>query len=75
MNSFEDEAGIYVVLINNEGQHSLWPATIEVPAGWSVVHGEDTRQACLEFVNDSWIDMRPKSLVKEIQRRNIRDNS
>jgi MbtH protein len=72
VNSFDDEAGTYVVLINNEGQYSLWPAMIEVPAGWGVAHGEDTRKACLEFVNDNWTDMRPNSLVQEIQRRGHR---
>ena len=30
-NPFEDEKGVYHVLINDEGQHSLWPAFKEVP--------------------------------------------
>ena len=40
-----------------------WPAFAEVPAGWKVVHGKDTRQACLDYVNENWTDMRPKSLA------------
>ena len=50
MNPFDDPDGIYLVLINGEGQHSLWPKDIALPAGWNVVHGEDARQKCLEYV-------------------------
>ena len=35
-NPFEDPDGTYLVLINDESQYSLWPAFIEVPAGWRV---------------------------------------
>jgi MbtH protein len=62
-NPFEDENGVYLVLTNDEGQYSLWPAFVEVPAGWMVAKGEDSRKACLDFVNENWTDMRPKSLI------------
>ncbi|MCQ8827726.1 MbtH family protein [Streptomyces malaysiensis] len=62
-NPFENPDGRYLVLVNEEGQHSLWPAFAEVPAGWTVAHGEDDRQASLDYVNEHWTDMRPKSLV------------
>ncbi|MFF3670410.1 MbtH family protein [Microtetraspora malaysiensis] len=61
-NPFEDENGRYLVLINAEGQHSLWPLFSEVPRGWDVVHGEDSRPGCLEFINANWTDMRPRGL-------------
>ncbi|MFI2410887.1 MbtH family protein [Streptomyces sp. NPDC018947] len=63
-NPFEDENGSYLVLVNAEGQHSLWPSFAEVPAGWERVFGEDARQACLDYVERNWTDMRPKSLVE-----------
>jgi len=66
-NPFEDENGKYCVLINDERQYSLWPTFIEVPQGWSVVHGEDTRSACLDFVSANWKDMRPKSLIDRME--------
>ncbi len=62
-NPFEDEDAQYFVLVNDEGQHSLWPAFADVPAGWRVVHGEDSRKACLEYVEGNWTDMRPASLI------------
>jgi MbtH protein len=66
-NPFEDENGTYVVLCNDEGQHSLWPVFIAVPAGWTVVYGEDSRQACLNYVEERWTDMRPKSLIRAME--------
>ncbi|MGW2046482.1 MbtH family protein [Streptomyces sp. NPDC001858] len=62
-NPFEDPEATYLVLVNDEGQHSLWPAFALVPAGWAVAHDKDTRQACLDYINENWVDMRPKSLV------------
>ncbi|MER5361437.1 MbtH family protein [Streptomyces sp. NPDC002785] len=62
-NPFEDDNASYYVLVNEENQHSLWPAFAEVPAGWTVVFGEETRQACLDHITENWTDMRPKSLA------------
>lgn len=61
-NPFEDNDARYQVLVNDEEQYSLWPVFAEVPAGWSVAHPEDTRQACLDYIDEHWTDMRPKSL-------------
>jgi len=66
-NPFEDENAVYHVLINEEGQHSLWPAFKEVPQGWTIVHESDSRMACLDYINRNWTDMRPKSLVERME--------
>jgi MbtH protein len=66
-NPFEDENGVYHVLVNDEGQHSLWPTFINVPEGWTIVHKADSRSACLEFINRNWTDMRPNSLIRRMQ--------
>lgn len=66
-NPFEDENGIYHVLINDEGQHSLWPSFIDVPAGWTIIHEADSRAACLEFIERNWTDMRPNSLIESMK--------
>jgi MbtH protein len=63
-NPFENPEGSYLVLVNDEGQHSLWPEFAVVPAGWTRVHGADTREACLTYVDEHWTDMRPASLVR-----------
>ncbi|GGK46639.1 MbtH family protein [Streptomyces flaveus] len=66
-NPFENDEASYFVLVNDEGQHSLWPAFAEIPAGWRTVHGEDTRAACLAYVEENWTDMRPLSLVRDME--------
>ncbi|MGW2182500.1 MbtH family protein [Streptomyces sp. NPDC001732] len=66
-NPFEDPDGTYVVLVNDEGQYSLWPTFVEVPAGWRTAHPEDTRDACLAFIEATWTDMRPRSLVTAME--------
>jgi len=63
-NPFEDPEGSYLVLVNDEGQHSLWPTFAEVPAGWTVAFGPDRRQPCLEYVEANWTDLRPRSLIE-----------
>lgn len=62
-NPFDDADGRFLVLVNHENQHSLWPAHIAVPAGWSTAHGEDSRAACLEYIETAWTDLRPASLI------------
>ncbi|NJC70653.1 MbtH family protein [Planosporangium thailandense] len=62
-NPFEDEDGSYYALVNAEGQFSLWPTFADVPAGWRVAFGPDTRQRCLDHVDERWTDMRPRSLA------------
>jgi MbtH protein len=64
VNPFEDPEGRYVVLINDEGQHSLWPTFAEVPDGWRVVHEEDGLQESLDYVEQHWTDLRPASLLR-----------
>jgi MbtH protein len=62
-NPFEDQDGSFLVLVNSEGQYSLWPHFARVPDGWTVKLGPEKRQACLDYVGQNWIDMRPNSLI------------
>ena len=61
-NPFEDEDERYLVLVNQEEQHSLWPARLEAPAGWRIALEADSRAACLEYIEEHWTDMRPLSI-------------
>jgi MbtH protein len=63
-NPFEDPDATYTVLVNEEGQYSLWPSFIDAPPGWTIAYQENTREACLDWVNAHWTDLRPKSLIK-----------
>ncbi|MFJ6392192.1 MbtH family protein [Streptomyces sp. NPDC091972] len=62
-NPFDNENGTFLVLVNDEGQHSLWPVFAEIPQGWTTAFGEASRAECLEYVEQHWTDMRPKSLI------------
>jgi glycopeptidolipid biosynthesis protein len=62
INPFDDDNGSFFVLVNDEEQHSLWPTFADVPAGWRVVYGEADRAACLDYIEQNWPDIRPKSL-------------
>ncbi|MFF1489655.1 MbtH family protein [Streptomyces sp. NPDC058319] len=63
-NPFDDADGRFLVLVNDEGQHSLWPSFAAVPVGWTVALEETTRDACLEYVETHWTDLRPRSLAE-----------
>ncbi|MEU5162027.1 MbtH family protein [Streptomyces sp. NPDC020875] len=66
-NPFDDEDGRFLVLVNDEDQHSLWPAFAPVPDGWRTVFGEESRQSCLDYVEEHWTDMRPRSLREAME--------
>ncbi|MGM9927650.1 MAG: MbtH family protein [Bacillus sp. (in: firmicutes)] len=61
-NPFEQQDAQYVVLVNIEDQYSLWPAGVDVPVGWSAVFGPQMKEQCQQFIEEKWVDMRPKSL-------------
>ncbi|MFG2012772.1 MbtH family protein [Micromonospora sp. NPDC048868] len=63
---FESPDGSYVALMNDDGQYALWPESLPVPAGWQVVCGPDRRDACLDHIERHWTDMRPRSLVVQM---------
>ncbi|GAA1964827.1 MbtH family protein [Amycolatopsis minnesotensis] len=62
-NPFETADAEFVVLVNAENQHSIWPDFVEVPQGWETVYGPDARQTCLDYIEENWTDMRPQSLI------------
>ncbi|MEU6582881.1 MbtH family protein [Nocardia sp. NPDC046763] len=65
-NPFDDEDGQFSVLINHEEQYCLWPSFAEIPNGWHRAFGEDSRNACMEYIEKNWTDMRPKTLRQSI---------
>ncbi|WP_018348687.1 MbtH family protein [Longispora albida] len=63
-NPFDDAEGQFLVLVNDEGQHSLWPVFAAVPGGWAQVSGPDSKEACVAYVEANWTDLRPRSLAE-----------
>ena len=52
----------YTVVINEEEQYSIWPAHKEIPHGWRDAGKTGSKEECLAYINEVWVDMRPASL-------------
>lgn len=52
----------YKVLVNDEGQYSLWPEMKAAPVGWKETGPTGSREEVLAWVKTNWTDMRPASL-------------
>lgn len=61
-NPFDDNDAVFSVLVNAEGQYSLWPVFADIPEGWTAELSERSRETCLAYIEEHWTDMRPKSL-------------
>ena len=62
-NPFDAETDEFLVLVNDEGQYSLWPAFREPPSGWWRAGVSGARQTCLDWIEANWTEMRPRSLA------------
>ena len=48
-----DERGaIFKVVVDHEGQHSIWPADRENPLGWTEAGRMGTEQECEDFIKE-----------------------
>jgi len=60
---FDSEDETFIVLINHEEQYSIWPHWKAIPGGWQAIEGiRGDKKTVLEYVDQHWLDMRPKSL-------------
>lgn len=66
-NPFESDDQEYVVLRNDEGQFSLWPSFRDTPDGWTIVGPRGQRAECLSWIDKTWTDMRPLSLIRQME--------
>jgi MbtH protein len=51
----------FKVVVNDEDQYSIWPASKPTPDGWREVL-VDTKAACLDHIEQVWLDLRPRSV-------------
>lgn len=63
----------YKVLVNDEEQYSLWPDFKQIPLGWRDTGTQGSKEICLNYVNEVWTDMRPKSL-REAMEKSVKKN-
>jgi MbtH protein len=62
MSDEREDTTIYQVVVNGEEQYSIWPADRELPEGWTAAGARGLKPVCLEWIEQNWTDMRPRSL-------------
>jgi MbtH protein len=58
---------VYKVVVNHEEQYSLWPAERENTLGWRDAGKQGTKEECLAYIKEVWVDMRPLSLRRRME--------
>jgi MbtH protein len=58
---------IYVVVVNDEEQYSIWLEYKVIPEGWRQVGEPGTKEECLDYIKTVWTDMRPLSLRRKME--------
>jgi MbtH protein len=66
-NDKEPEA-VYKVVVNHEGQYSIWPAQRNNPIGWRDGGKSGSKAECLAHVKQVWTDMRPVTLRNKMEK-------
>lgn len=68
-NTDEADRILYNVVINHEEQYSIYPAERHPPLGWKAVGAPRSREECLQYISEVWVDMRPLSLRQAMAQR------
>ena len=68
MNNEDTENTKYKIVVNDEGQYSIWAGDRPNPDGWRDAPRSGSKSECLAYIKEVWTDMRPLSL------RNKMDN-
>jgi MbtH protein len=50
------------VVVNAEGQYSIWPRDRPLPRGWADEGTVGTQEACSARIEEIWTDMCPQSV-------------
>jgi MbtH protein len=58
----DEDARAYVVVRNDEDQYSIWLVGRDIPEGWHDEGITGPKPVCLEYIEQAWTDMRPRSL-------------
>lgn len=66
--SIDAEDTEFTVVLNEEEQYSIWPTFKAVPEGWREVSVVGVKTVCLEYIERTWVDMRPRSLREAMAR-------
>ncbi len=65
--SISDGGPSFKVVVNDEGQYSLWPDGQTNAPGWRDAGHAGTKQECLAYIGRVWTDLRPLSLRRALE--------
>lgn len=63
----EEDDTVYMAVVNDEEQYSIWPADRELPRGWMAAGKAGPKREVLAWIEEVWTDMRPLTLRKKMQ--------
>ncbi|WP_422774756.1 MbtH family protein [Plantactinospora sp. WMMC1484] len=66
MMSGGDPDQVFQVVVNHEGQYSIWWVGRALPSGWRADGVTGSRDECLAHIAGVWTDMRPLSVRAEV---------
>lgn len=67
-----EDTTIYVAVMNDEEQYSIWPQGRELPLGWREAGKSGTKAEVLAWIEQVWTDMRPLSLRKKMEEAGLK---
>ena len=68
MSDEREDMTVYMAVVNDEDQYSIWPADRELPLGWRPAGKSGLKPEVLAWIEEVWTDMRPKSLRDRMDR-------
>lgn len=71
----QEDPTVYKVVVNHEEQYSIWPVDRENPLGWRDAGKSGNKAECLAHVKQVWTDMRPLSLRKRMDRKQVEERA
>ena len=62
-----EDTTIYVAVVNNEEQYSIWPEHKPMPLGWHNAGKTGLKKEVLQYIGEVWTDMRPLSVRRQME--------
>jgi MbtH protein len=62
-----DKSREYKVVVNDEEQYSIWPSGKANPPAWHDANKVGTKDECIGYIRQVWVDMRPLSLRRQTE--------
>jgi MbtH protein len=67
MKNTDSEARPMRVVVNEDGQYSVYPEGVELAPGWHAVGVSGDGTACSAYIEKHWTDLRPLRLRKSVE--------